>query len=130
MTLEAAPRFDVVWHAQLNGLLTGSRLHYDQAIVIYNASYDVRMIKQSLQQYGVTPRGLKQPFCAMHLYAEFYGEWDDYRNSYRWHKLGAAAQQCGIPLPADLHRALADAQLTRAIVEYIASREIENARAE
>lgn len=117
----AAPRFDVVWRAQLGEILTGSHLRYDQAIVIYNAVYDVRMIKQSLKQYGVAPRGIKQPFCAMHLYAEFYGEWDNSRNSYRWHKLGVAAAQCGIAWPDDLHRALADAQLTRAIVEHIAS---------
>lgn len=117
-----APRFDTVWHGQLCAILSGSRLQYDQPIAIYNAAYDTRLIRQSLSQYDVRPRNLKSAFCVMELYAEFVGEWDSRRNSYRWHKLGAAAEQCGIAIDG-AHRALADARTTRAIVHYIAAQE-------
>jgi DNA polymerase-3 subunit epsilon len=55
----------------------------------------------------------------MRLYAQFYGEWDPMRNSYRWQKLEDAGRQCGIAMP-NSHRALEDALLAKAVLEHIA----------
>ena len=87
--------------------------------VIYNAEYDLRLLRQSARQWGVRPIHL-EAHCAMLLYAEHYGEWDDRRNSFRWQRLMNAARQCGLDIPMNLHRASADAELTRQLVHYMA----------
>ncbi len=58
--------------------------------------------------------------CAMSLYAEHYGEWDGRRNSFRWQRLANAARQCRLDIPMNLHRASADAELTRRLVHNMA----------
>ena len=58
--------------------------------------------------------------CAMELYAQYYGDWNDWHGNYRWQRLGNAALQCGIELPVGTHRALADAELTRQVVLHMA----------
>lgn len=89
-------------------------------VCIYNAAYDLRILVQTAEQYGlVTP--VQTASCAMQLYAEFYGERDDLRGGYRWQKLGNAARQMGLDVPADLHSARADAELTRRLLLAMAS---------
>lgn len=92
----------------------------NRPLVIYNAQYDLRMLRQSARAHRLPIDLPSNTFCAMELYAAFYGEWDDYRRSYRWHKLGNAAKQCGIQLPKNLHRATADAEITRQIMLFMA----------
>jgi len=58
--------------------------------------------------------------CAMKLYARFYGEWNDTRGGYRWQRLIDAARQCALPIPMNLHRAAADAELTRLLLHHMA----------
>jgi hypothetical protein len=58
-------------------------------------------------------------FDLLKLYAEFRGEWDAKRRSYRYQSLDSAGNQCGIILP-NAHRATADTLLTRAILFYMA----------
>jgi DNA polymerase III epsilon subunit-like protein len=55
----------------------------------------------------------------MHLYAQFHGEWDRRRGSFRWQKLESAARQNGILL-RNTHRACDDALLTRAVLRHMA----------
>jgi DNA polymerase III epsilon subunit-like protein len=107
-----APTFGEIWPEVM-------RLMSGRTVVIYNADYDARMIWQSL---GELPKFETGPVyqCAMLLYAEHYGEWNDYRGSYRWQRLGDAARQCGLPIPRDLHRAAADAELARLLVYHMA----------
>jgi DNA polymerase-3 subunit epsilon len=88
-------------------------------VVVYNADYDLRLIRQSALAWGLTVPELRAG-CAMLLYAEYHGEWNDYRGNYRWQRLGNAARQCGLAIPPDLHRAAADAELTRRLLQYIA----------
>lgn len=92
----------------------------NRPLVIYNAQYDLRMLRQSARAHRLAIDLPGNSFCAMEMYAAFYGDWDDYRRSYRWHKLGNAAKQCGIQLPKNLHRATADAEITRQIMLYVA----------
>jgi DNA polymerase III epsilon subunit-like protein len=109
-----APRWGEVWdeiETALLGRLAG----------IYNADFDLRMMKQSHARNWMTwtqPKGM-DVFCIMKLYAQFYGQWNSRRGNYRWQSLDAAGRQCGIPLP-NSHRALDDTLLTRAILRYMA----------
>lgn len=62
----------------------------------------------------------KSVFCAMTWYAEFYGQWDQKRDNFKWQKLINAAKQQGIDT-SDLkaHRALADCEITRRVINTV-----------
>lgn len=117
-----APTFLQVW-ARLAAVLK------DRTVITYNASFDTRLLRQSAEASGI---GIgwsdwcedRVHFaCAMLAYADYYGDWNDYRHNNRWQKLSLAAQQCGIAVPADLHRARADAELARLVVLHMANTE-------
>ncbi len=94
---------------------------HERQVAIYNADFDLRLMKQSHTQYEMQwDLPDDSFFCLMKLYARFYGEWNSRYRDYRWHSLEAAAQQCGIPLPPRVHRAREDAQLARAVLHHIA----------
>ncbi|MCP4542514.1 MAG: 3'-5' exonuclease [Chloroflexi bacterium] len=105
----------------------------NRPLVIYNRDYDTRLLRQSATVHGLRLSkhfGLKTMHqfnqwynhwhCAMKLYAQFHGEWNDHRDDYRWQKLANAARQCHITVPPDLHRARADAELTRLVLLHVA----------
>lgn len=95
----------------------------NRAIGIYNADFDLRLIKQTHQQYGLRwPTVQFDPFCIMQIYSQFYGEWDTHRNAYRWQSLEKAGQRFHIPL-TNSHRAKDDALLARAVLHQIAGAE-------
>lgn len=109
-----APPWQEVWLA-VEGILRG------RLVGIYNADFDLRLIQQSHALSWLnwqTPDGM-QAFCLMKLYAQFVGQWDPRRGSYRWHSLDAAGKQCRIPL-RNSHRAKEDALLTRALLKHMA----------
>ena len=89
-------------------------------VAIFNAEYDLRLMKQSNQAYKL-PWEVQQKdfFCIMQLYAQFYGMWDSSRRSFRWQSLENAGRQCRIQLP-NTHRAKDDTALARDILYYIA----------
>ena len=92
-------------------------------VIAYNANYDSRIIMQSEHISKAPGRTNEQGWnwgCAMHLYARYRGDWNERRHQYRWQTLGAAAQQCGIVVHADLHRAQADVEICRRIVAHVA----------
>lgn len=95
----------------------------NRVVVIYNSDFDIRMIKQTHDRYKMRWDFTGRPFDLMALYAKFNGEWDPNRRAYRNISLDAAGKNCRIPLP-NSHRALADTQLTRALLEYLAAVEI------
>jgi len=115
-----APGFGDVWPF-LNFLIN----HTGRPVITYSAAFDMRLIYQSAKAADcviITPPAR----CAMELYAEFYGEWDDYHGNYRYQKLINAAADCGIVFKASsAHRALADAQAAREIVLYMAIQKLE-----
>lgn len=90
-------------------------------VVIYNLDFDVRLINQSNRRYSLNPMRFHEQkdyqwFCAMKQYSTFKGQQDRKRGGNKWHKLSVASQQFGIEIPDDLHRALADAELTRQLI--------------
>ena len=93
----------------------------DRLVGMYNADFDLRMIKQTHDRYWLDwSLDDKRFFCVMKLYAAFYGESSAYGRGYRFHKLETAGAACGIPLP-NAHRAVADALLTAELFKYIAN---------
>jgi DNA polymerase-3 subunit epsilon len=98
---------------QVISIITG------QNVVIYNATYDRKMMHRS-DEYARLPRTDYKTFatfhCAMLAYAEFWGDWNDYFGSYRWQKLSIAAQQQQIQV-VNAHTALGDCLMTWAVIE-------------
>lgn len=83
-------------------------------VVVYNAVYDRKMLHQSAEAAGINKTDWKvisQWWCAMEAFAEIYGDWNDYRQSFRWQKLSRACRYYNIPVE-NAHSALADAQMT------------------
>jgi len=109
-----APRWSEIW-PEVESLLSGRQ------IAIYNADFDIRMMRQSHRSSMLPWRiSRENVFCVMKLYAQFFGNWDPYRGNYRFHSLEKAGRQSNIPLP-NTHRAYEDATLTRALLHYIAN---------
>jgi DNA polymerase-3 subunit epsilon len=110
-----APTFAEVWQEQLQPILM------DKTVCIWNAAFDLRVIHSSLFEYDLPPHDIQKVSCIMKLYADFNGVWNPARKQKTWQKLSVAAEQCGISLPSNLHRAGADAELTRRVFNYIAN---------
>ncbi len=115
--VELAQPFDLLWPFIKDELR-------NKKVVIYNASYDVRLLCQSLIATGHSKsvdEVLKlNAVCAMDWYSVYYGHWSDYHESYTWHSLVNACAQQGIDT-ADLtaHRAAADCEMTRRLVNTV-----------
>ena len=109
-----APRWSEVW-PKVEALMT------ERQVAIYNADFDLRMMKQS-HRIAMLPWRMPQAkfLCVMKLYAQFYGDWDSYRGNYRFVSLEVAGRQSVIPL-RNTHRARDDAALTRALLHHIAA---------
>lgn len=98
--------------------------------VIWNAAYDTRLIRQTAALYNQASSELNALLlnsqCAMLRYAKFWGDFDDYRGSYRWQRLEAAARQQGVIVEGTAHRALCDVKTTLAVMKAVASTEIKS----
>lgn len=89
-------------------------------LVMYNAQYDLRLLRQSACIHGLSLDFSPNARCAMLLYAEYHGDWDSHHRNFRWQPLEKAARHCGLPVPPDQHRARVDAELTRKILMFLA----------
>ena len=106
-------------YADIHSLLMN--IFNEKRVIIYNAGYDLRLIQQSAAQYDFLPLiNPKSIFCAMTWYAEFYGKWDPKRDNFKWQKLINAAKQQNIDT-SDLraHRAIADCEITRRVIDAV-----------
>lgn len=86
-------------------------------IIIYNAKFDLQWFP-SLHETAVV-------FCAMERFAEHYGDWNEYYESYRWQDLKTAGNHAGYKLPEGMntHRALADCLITQAVWGHLEKEE-------
>ena len=98
-------------------------LHGADRILIYNGSYDSRLIRQSLDgdAGALVQVDTLRYGCIMELYARFYGQFNDYWGSYTWQKLGQAVNQCGLQWEGEAHRSLADTRASLAVLNYMAA---------
>ena len=101
-----------------------------KTVVVYNAPYDHRIITQSYFPYRKLRSAVDFDMMTdimgakwldvMAPYAEHYGEWDTYRQSYRWQKLVNAVRQQGLKV-ANAHTAIGDCLLTMALIKAVAN---------
>ncbi len=64
-----------------------ARLLSDQVLVVYNLSFDERMILQDRRRYGLSAYKPREAHCAMQWFARFYGASSSRYGSFRWQKL-------------------------------------------
>jgi DNA polymerase-3 subunit epsilon len=93
-------------YGELGGSIT--QLLRGRTVVSYNADYDRRLVQQTAARYG-----LREPDafweCAMLQYARYVGDWNGYRNDFKWQKLPAAQG-------SQAHSAVGDCQSTLAVI--------------
>lgn len=113
--VESAPSIDQVF-------LDLWKLAGNKDVCIYNAEFDLRLIRQSLRSVGIQiafptsdRRGCRifpnggSIHCVMEQYSEWCGEWNDYYGSYKWQKL-----------PGGDHSALGDCKATLKVIQKMA----------
>jgi DNA polymerase III subunit epsilon len=100
-------------------------------VIIYNVGYDVTMLYRSTDMAGMAYidwNKVASYYCAMEAFAEIYGDWNEYRQSYRWQKLTTAAAHYGISTEG-AHGALADTLMTLKVCKAMADKQpIESAK--
>lgn len=107
-----APTWAEIW-PEVQHLFMGRR------VGIFNADFDLRMMRQSHRQRGLPWEELGgSAFCVMKMYARFYGERLGISDA-KWQSLQKAGRQCGLALP-NSHRAVGDARLTCAVFRHMA----------
>ena len=91
-------------------------IRHASRVVIYNAGYDTRLIRQTRKLYNLPPLDIPPHHyqCAMKRYAEFYGDWRNPRG-FRWQ-----------PLPGGNHRALGDCLATLNVIKSMATTNLED----
>lgn len=97
----------------------------DKNVIVYNSDFDLRIINQTAAKHRLisNPNNgieFKDTVCVMEWYSEFWGDFNDYFNSYTWQKLTSAAAQQNIDI-SDLtaHNALADCEITRRLINSV-----------
>ncbi len=80
-------------------------------IIAYNAPFDARMLAQDCAFYRLQPIQANW-FCAMQMYKR-------HTHNHKWVKLAKAAAECGVELPEQTHRALADTLMCLGIVREV-----------
>lgn len=111
--LKDAPTFAEIAD-ELTDVLSG------QEVVIYNADFDTAALGRAYRKIGkVMPMMI--PKCAMNVYAEYNGEWNENHGNYRWVKLAEAAAKEGITVE-DAHSALGDCKMTLAVIKALAAK--------
>jgi DNA polymerase-3 subunit epsilon len=91
-----------------------------KTVVIYNADFDSDVVNRANQKYGI-PFQLRGAVCAMKSYAEWNGDWNNYRRDYRWVPLTDAARQMGVEING-AHSAKGDALMTLAVIQALAAK--------
>lgn len=92
----------------------GELLRAASRVVIYNADYDTRLIHQTRSLYSLPPMEIPphRYECAMQRYAEFYGQWSDHHQSFKWQALHGG------------HRALGDCLATLGALKKMAETDL------
>jgi len=89
----------------------GDVLRSASRVIIYNAVYDVRVLRQTRLRYQLAPVGppRRRYECAMHWNARYVGQWNEVRGGFRWPRLEGGD-----------HRALGDCRATLRLIQGMA----------
>ena len=90
----------------------------DRVVVAYNVDFDRSMLAGAMVRRGLPMLESTRWACAMEAYAAYNGEASWHRPGFRWLSLEKATARLGIPKPT--HRALADAEACRRVVQALA----------
>lgn len=92
----------------------------DNDVFIYNRKFDLEVMQHHARvaKYRAGWMHDARFYCAMNMYAEYYGDWNDYHHSFRWQKLSEAASRFGVDTSM-MHDALGDCQMTRSVLNGI-----------
>ena len=88
-------------------------------IASYNLAFDHRLLKQSVGDEYHLPQGADR-LCIMEAYAAYQGEWDERFDSYRWHRLATAMQNCGTRTQGLPHGSLQNALGALTVLKHMA----------
>jgi DNA polymerase-3 subunit epsilon len=94
--------------------------------LIYNAEFDEGVLYRETEYgeyrrfYRHYPIEAKKTNCIMRLFAQWYGDWHDYFNNYRWQKLEFAASVFDVQVDAPAHSALGDVLRTLGVLHGMA----------
>lgn len=91
-----------------------AELIQDKTVLIYNKSFDIARLSGDCKRHGLDRLKFKSE-CVMLMYSQFYGEWSDYWESYKWQPLNGG------------HSALSDCEETLRTLKYMANSEKESA---
>lgn len=83
-------------------------------LVAYNLGFDCAMVAEALV---LGPPAQMQ--CAMEQFAEYYGDWSDYHQSYTWVPLASAAKHVLHAWRGAAHDSLSDAFALRDVWEFV-----------
>lgn len=98
---------------------------YGKTVIVYHAKFDRHILYNSAERAGLPKTAWKEIstwVCAMKAFAEFYGDWNEYYQSYRWQKLSFAAEYCNIPVQS-AHNTLAGCIMTLGVIGAICNDE-------
>jgi len=102
----------------------------NRVVCVYNADFDCRLLRQSAIKWreNISLPNKTRFFCIMKLFAKYSGEWDNYHNHFKWHKLEDALKICGIHMRGNSHRALFDTIGAKRILFHIADHYVKKNR--
>jgi DNA polymerase-3 subunit epsilon len=85
----------------------------NRLVCIYNAAFDLRILRQCCMQAGLPPLNFPA-CCAMEMYARYFGQWSEWHGSYQWQRL-----------PGGDHSAHGDALATLRLLQRMAAQTTE-----
>lgn len=82
----------------------------NRTLLIYNAAYDIQVLKNAHKAYGLGFPSFYEYECVMLQYSEFIGEWNNYHGNYKWQKL-----------PSGDHSAIGDCRAALKVIQEMAN---------
>ena len=113
-----APTFTDLY-TQFSVLLAG------KIVIAYNVAYERGVIRGECKRRKLPVPRISKWACAMITYAQFWGDWNSHRKSFKWQKLVNACVQQNIVLD-NAHNAAADCQATLALIKAMAATQFED----
>ncbi len=101
-----------------------NRILKGKILLTFNAKFDIRMIDQSLKNYGLSFNyDIDSVKCVMLEYAQYFGEYRKIEQDFKRKSLKKAIETEGINLKQN-HRSLGDCELVLELIKSIATKNL------